>query len=129
MGGHGNLTFPSARASIGTVAQTRAGRRSGCPGGGRPSKAHWPWKANATSTVKSNWTTSLGRHTSLREECTSTAANDMLCMFTPSWISTTEPRPLTKFGMQLQHQLLIFLDGGILKEDLSGAQLQAAEQL
>jgi len=26
--------------------------------------------------------------------------------------------------MQLQHQLLIFLDGGILKEDLSGAQLQ-----
>ena len=55
------------------------------------------------------------------------AADDVLCMFTLSWISTTEPRPLTKLEMQLQHQLLIFLNDGILKDDLGdlrGAQLQ-----
>ena len=60
------------------------------------------------------------------------AADDVLCMFTLSWISTTEPRPLTKLEMQLQHQLLIFLNAGILKDDLgdlSDMQLQATEQL
>ena len=54
------------------------------------------------------------------------AADVVVGMFTPSWISTTELRPLTKLEMQLQHQLLIFLNDGILKDDLgdlSGAQL------
>ncbi|KAL6627390.1 hypothetical protein ACP70R_031116 [Stipagrostis hirtigluma subsp. patula] len=75
------------------------------------------------------------------------AADDVLRMFSPSWTSTTENlflwcggwRPTaalhllyTKSGMQLEHQLPAFLDGGSLEPnlgDLSAEQLQAADQL
>nr|XP_034598110.1 protein DOG1-like 2 [Setaria viridis] len=75
------------------------------------------------------------------------AAVDLLRMFTPSWTSTTENlflwcggwRPTaalhllyTKSGMQLEHQLPAFLNGGSLKADLgdlSAGQLQDADQL
>ncbi|KAG0536464.1 hypothetical protein BDA96_03G065900 [Sorghum bicolor] len=76
------------------------------------------------------------------------AAGDVSMMFTPSWTSTTENlylwcggwRPTaaiqllyTKSGMQLEHRLPVFLDGGGLNKDdlsdLSVAQLRAADQL
>jgi hypothetical protein len=75
------------------------------------------------------------------------AADDVLRMFSPSWISTTENlylwcggwRPTaafhllyTKSGMQLEHQLPNFLNGGSLEGDLGdlgAGQLQAADQL
>ena len=75
------------------------------------------------------------------------AADDVIRMFSPSWTSTTENlylwcggwRPTaalhllySKSGMQLEHQLPNFLNGGSLKGDLGdlGAdELQAADQL
>ncbi|XP_006643777.1 protein DOG1-like 3 [Oryza brachyantha] len=76
------------------------------------------------------------------------ASNDVLCMFSPSWTSTTENlylwcggwRPTaalhllySKSGAQLEAQLPMFLTGGSLGTndlgDLSAEQLQAADQL
>ncbi|CAL4965418.1 unnamed protein product [Urochloa decumbens] len=75
------------------------------------------------------------------------ADDDVLRMFSPSWTSTTENlflwcggwRPTAalhllyaKSGMQLEHQLPGFLNGGSLDPDLadlSAAQLQDADQL
>lgn len=89
----------------------------------------------------------LGHYAQYYRAKAAAAADDVLCMFTPSWTSTTENlylwcggwRPTaaiqllyTKSGMQLQHQLPAFLDGGGLKDDLGdlgAAQLQAADQL
>jgi hypothetical protein len=75
----------------------------------------------------------LGHYAQYYRAKAAAAADDVLCMFTPSWTSTTEIQLLyTKSGMQLQHQLPAFLDGGGLKDDLGdlgAAQLQAADQL
>jgi len=75
------------------------------------------------------------------------AADDVLRMFSPSWTSTTENlylwcggwRPTaalhllySKSGMQLEHQLPNFLNGGSLKGDIGDlgvGQIQAADQL
>ncbi|CAO2180998.1 unnamed protein product [Urochloa humidicola] len=75
------------------------------------------------------------------------ADDDVLRMFSPSWTSTTENlflwcggwRPtaalhllFTKSGMQLEHQLPTFLNGGSLDPDLgdlSAEQLHDADQL
>lgn len=75
------------------------------------------------------------------------AADDVLRMFTPSWTSTTENlylwcggwRPTAalhllyaKSGIQLEHQLPNFLNGGGLVADLgdlTADQLEAADQL
>lgn len=89
----------------------------------------------------------LGHYAQYYRTKAAAADDDVQCMFTPSWTSTTENlylwcggwRPtaalqllLTKSGMQLQYQLPVFLSGGGLKDDLgdlSAAQLQAADQL
>ncbi|CAL4951754.1 unnamed protein product [Urochloa decumbens] len=89
----------------------------------------------------------LGHYEQYYRAKAAAADDDVLRMFSPSWTSTTENlflwcggwRPAAalhllyaKSGMQLEHQLPGFLNGGSLDPDLadlSAAQLQDADQL
>ncbi|KAF8704906.1 hypothetical protein HU200_031148 [Digitaria exilis] len=89
----------------------------------------------------------LGHYENYYRTKRAAAADDVLRMFTPSWTSTTENlylwcggwRPTAalhllyaKSGIQLEHQLPNFLNGGSLVSDLgdlNADQLEAADQL